>query len=85
MSFLLYIIINNLFNFLQILIMIRVILSWISYNSYNGFIKILFHITDVVLDPIREVIPSQMGGVDFSPMVAFIILGFLKNFLLSVI
>ena len=85
MNFLLHTIISNLFNLLQILIMIRVILSWISYNPYNQFIKIVVHITDIILEPIREVIPSQMGGVDFSPMITFILLGFVKNFLLSVI
>jgi YggT family protein len=65
--------------------MIRVLLSWISYNQYNQYIKILFQITDTILEPIREAIPSQMGGVDFSPMIAFILLGFLKSFLLTII
>ncbi len=82
MNFFLYQIINNLFNFLQILIIIRVILSYTSYNQYNEFIKLLFLITDKVLEPIRESIPLQIGGMDFSPMVAFIILGFIKNFFL---
>ena len=85
MNFLLHTIISNIFNLLQILIMIRVIISWISYNPYNQFIKIVVQITDIILEPIRDVIPSQMGGVDFSPMITFILLGFVKNFLLSVI
>lgn len=85
MKYLFYVIVGNVLNVLQILIMIRVALSWISFNPYNQIIKIIFQITDIILEPIRESIPYQMGGVDFSPMIAFILIGLMRNFLFSVI
>jgi len=85
MNFLLFSIINNVFNLLQLLIMIRVVLSWIDHDPYNQFIKYLYTITDIILEPIRELIPLQTLGFDFTPMVAFVLLGFIKNILLSFI
>lgn len=85
MNFLLFSIINNIFNLLQLLIMIRVVLSWIDHDPYNQFIKLLYGITDIILEPIRNLIPLQTSGFDFTPMVAFVLLGFIKNILLSFI
>jgi YggT family protein len=65
--------------------MIRVVLSWIDHDPYNQFIKFLYTITDIILEPIRELIPLQTLAFDFTPMVAFVLLGFIKNILLSFI
>ena len=82
MNYLLYKIIDSAFNLLQILIIIRVVLSWIPHNPYNELIKLVYQITDIILNPIREVLPLQGMGVDFSPIAAFFLLGFVKKFLL---
>jgi len=82
MNYLLYKIIDNVFNLLQILIIIRVVLSWIPHDPYNQLIQLLYQITDTILKPIRDVLPLQSMGVDFSPIAAFFLLGFVKKFLL---
>tara|TARA_Y100001970_G_C14239679_1_gene864110 strand:- start:1478 stop:1735 length:258 start_codon:yes stop_codon:yes gene_type:complete len=82
MNYLLYKIIDNAFNLLQIMIIIRVVLSWVPHDPYNQLIQLLYQITDVILKPIREVLPLQSMGIDFSPVVAFFLLGFVKKFLL---
>ena len=85
MNIILFTIINNAFNLLQMLIMVRVFLSWIPHDPYNQFLQILYAITDTILKPIREFLPVQAGGLDFSPMIAFVLLGFIKNLFISVI
>ena len=85
MNYLLYIIIDNTFNFLQTLIIIRVVLSWLPHNPYNQLIQLLYQVTDVILKPIREILPLQSVGVDFSPIVSFFLLGFVKKFLLMAV
>ena len=85
MNYLLYIIINNAFNLLQILIIIRVVLSWIPHDPYNQLIQLVYQVTDVILKPIREILPLKSVGVDFSPIVAFFLLGGVKKFLLMVV
>ncbi|MAV69312.1 MAG: hypothetical protein CMG04_00655 [Candidatus Marinimicrobia bacterium] len=82
MNYLLYKIIDNAFNLLQMLIMIRVVLSWIPHDPYNQLIKLIYRITDVILNPIKEVLPLQSMGIDFSPIAAFFLIGFAKKFIL---
>ena len=85
MNHLLYTIIENTFNLLQMLIMIRVILSWIPHDPYNQFIQLLYQTTDVLLKPIRDTLPLQSNGIDFSPILAFFLIGFVKKVLLVAI
>ena len=85
MNYLLYTIIDKTFNLLQMLIIIRVVLSWIPPDPYNQLIKLLYQVTDVILKPIREILPLKSVGVDFSPIVAFFLLGGVKKFLLMVV
>ncbi len=85
MNYLLYTIINNIFNFLQIVIMIRIFLSWVPHDPYNQFIKIVYKIADSILEPVRDALPIQGMGFDFSPIIAFILLGFIKKIILLAI
>tara|TARA_A100001011_G_scaffold138798_1_gene146679 strand:- start:5333 stop:5530 length:198 start_codon:yes stop_codon:yes gene_type:complete len=62
--------------------MIRVVLSWIPHDPYNQLIKLIYRITDVILNPIKEVLPLQSMGIDFSPIAAFFLIGFAKKFIL---
>ena len=85
MNYLLYTIINNIFNFLQIVIMIRIFLSWVPHDPYNQIIKIVYKIADSILEPVRDALPIQGMGFDFSPIIAFILLGFIKKIILLAI
>ncbi len=82
MNYLLYIIIDNGFNLLQMLIIIRVILSWIPHDPYNQIIQLLYQLTDIILKPLRDILPLQSAGIDFTPIIAFFLLGFIKKILI---
>ena len=60
----------------SILIVIRIILSWIS-SPDNRFTKLMMKITDPVLEPFRRIIPP-LGMFDISPIVVLLILYFLQ-------
>ena len=85
MNFILYTIVNNAFNLIQMLILIRVVMSWIPHSPYNQLSQLIYQITDLILKPIRDILPLQGAGIDFTPIVAFLLLGFLKKLLLSVV
>ena len=85
MNYLLYTIINNVFNLLQMLIMIRVVLSWIPHNPYNQLIQLVYQITDIILKPLRDFFQLQTVGVDFTPIIAFFLLGFIKKILIMAV
>ncbi|EON91041.1 hypothetical protein MARLIPOL_15367 [Marinobacter lipolyticus SM19] len=50
-----------------------VIVSWIAPSSHHPAIQLVAQITEPVMRPVRNVIPS-MGGLDLSPIVVFLIL-----------
>jgi len=82
MNQLLYNIINNGFNLFQMLILVRVTMSWIPHDPYGQLPRMLYQVTEPVLRPMRDILPVQSTGFDFSPIVAFFALGFVKKLLL---
>jgi YggT family protein len=73
--------VNALFTVYLILILIRIILSWIPripYNTVlNAVISFVHDVTDPYLRLFRRVIPPMGGGgfaLDLSPIVAIIVL-----------
>ncbi|MEH2278072.1 MAG: YggT family protein [Nostoc sp.] len=72
-----YLLITTLATFIQIytvLLIIRVLLTWFpTINWYNQPFSALSQITDPYLDLFRRIIPP-LGGMDFSAMLAIILL-----------
>ena len=64
------------------IIIVQVIISWINPNVYNPITTIMYQISEPILKPIRQFIPSS-GGLDFSPLVALIIINLLMILIIS--
>ena len=60
------------------LLLARVLLSWLPVDPYNPAIRLLVRITDPALRPFRRLLPP-LGGVDFSPVVAFLALSLVRS------
>lgn len=75
-----------LIGFLETLIIIHVILSWI-YRGNNELVRIVNIFTEPLLLPGKKIqeriIPDV--PVDFSPIIAFFILGILEKFVVSIL
>jgi len=82
MNYLLYTLIDNVFNLFQILILVRAVLSWMPHNQFNQIISIIYQVTEYILKPIRNTLPFVFSGIDFSPIIAFLLIGFIKKILL---
>lgn len=63
----------------------RVLLSWVSPRADNKLVGFVVDVTDYVLIPIKKLIPTNFGGVDFSPILAIFLLNFLKRFVISML
>lgn len=78
--------ITTLYQFVQIysiLLIIRVLLSWFPNISWGSQpFAALSQITDPYLNLFRSIIPP-LGGMDFSPILAFLLLNVLSSLLLS--
>lgn len=76
--------ISLVFNILYFILVIRIILSWVNPDPYNEIVQVIYRISDPILLPFRR-LPLQVGGIDFSPIVAFLVLAFLRNFIVNVL
>lgn len=74
---------NMIFNVVYFLLVIRIILSWFPVNQYSEIVQLLYRITDPILAPFRR-LPLRLGGMDFSPIVAFLVLAFVRNFIVGI-
>ncbi len=50
------------------------VLGWVAPGTYNYMTSILSSLTEPILTPIREKLPTSGGGLDFSMLIAFILL-----------
>ena len=75
---------NTLFNILYFLLIIRVVLSWFAVNPYNEIVQVIYKITDVILAPFRR-LPLRIGMMDFSPILAFLALWFLRDIIVGIL
>lgn len=59
-----------------VLIIARVIISWIANQSTHPLIPLIYQLTEPVLRPFNKLVPP-IGGVDLSPLFVLITLRFL--------
>ncbi len=67
--------------FVQLLVMVvwvlvlgRVLVSWVDPRGTNQVSSLLIQLTEPMLAPIRRLLPSS-GMIDFSPLILMLILG----------
>ena len=59
-------------------IIIRALISWVNPDPYNPIVQILTRMTEPVLRPIRKLVPPYKVGIDLSPMIAILVIIFLR-------
>ena len=69
--------IRVLCNVLTMIILLRVVVSWYSPRPTNILVIILYRVTEPFLAPLRRIIP-RVGPLDFSPLVAIILLQLIR-------
>ncbi len=80
----LVVLVNLLFQLTSLAILARVILTWlplmgVRIDAHNPFVRVLHQVTDPLLDPLRRF--TTFGAVDFSPIVALILLEVIRRLL----
>lgn len=81
---LLYEAIDILVNLIEILIVVRIVFSFLNIGRRNVLTNLVYDITDPVLGPARNLIQKlgiKTGMFDFSPIIAVLVLRFISNFI----
>jgi len=67
------------FQSLYLALLIRVLLSWIPHNTHHPLVSFLYTVTDPLLRPFQNIVPTWKLGIDISPILAFFALGFIRK------
>jgi len=74
--------VSGVFTLLMVALLIRVIGSWFGISPHRRWMRPVMLLTDWIIEPIRRVLPP-FGMIDFSPLVAWLVLSIVRSFLLS--
>ena len=69
--------------FFMWMVIIRAVLSWVNPDPYNAIVRFINNVTEPILYPIRSRLPINYGGIDFSPIVVFLVVIFLRTFVVN--
>ena len=83
-----YILLYRIIDIYIFIVLLNVILSWLTafgvLNTYNKFVSMILYaterLTNPLLNPIRRFLPN-LGGIDISPVVLFLIIFFIRDFI----
>jgi len=70
-----------LLNLYMLVIIVRVILSWIKPDPFNPLVRFIYNITEPVLQPVRKAVPPVGGTLDISPFIILLIIAVFIRFL----
>jgi YggT family protein len=72
------------FSLVMLAIFIRVIASWFGVSEFRSWMRPLVFLSDWIIRPIRRLLPPA-GMIDFSPMVAWLVLWVARGFVLGML
>lgn len=61
-----------------VLILARVVMSWVNPDPNHALVRLVHRTTEPVLAPVRSMLPV-MGGFDFSPILVLVGVQILEN------
>ncbi len=68
----------------SMLILARVLMSWVQIDPNSPLARTLIDLTEPVLKPVRDLMPPA-AGLDFSPIIVIILLQVLGQILVQMI
>lgn len=60
------------------LVIVRCVISFFPHNPYQQIIKFIYDVTEPLMAPFRRLLPAT-AGIDFSPMLLFLVIIILEK------
>ena len=70
------------FTILKTAIVVRVISSWLPISPYSKWVRWSYQLSEPMLAPLRRFVPI-LGGLDITPILAYILLSIIESFLFT--
>ena len=72
------------FDLLRIALLVRVVSSWLPISPYSKWIHWSYVISEPILKPLRQIIPS-LGMIDITPIIAYFLIGLIQGAVLRLL
>lgn len=79
---------DKVFDIIELLIIARIIISYIPNLRGSQITEIIYQLTEPILHPVRELlykIGLNKGMIDFAPIGAFLLLAVIRSLLFSLV
>jgi YggT family protein len=77
-------IVSWLFDFLRIALLVRVVSSWLPISPYSKWIRWSYTVSEPILKPLRQVIPT-LGMIDITTIIAYFLIGLIQGAVLRLL
>ncbi len=81
----LIVLVRSAFEVYTWLIIARILISWFPQNPSHPIVRFIYEITEPVLAPVRRIMPRTSMPIDFSPIVAVLLLNLLQRLIVSLL
>jgi YggT family protein len=71
-----------LFRSYEMLIVVRVILTWVQADMHNPIVDLIYRLTEPILGPIRRLIHVDRMAFDISPLIVIFLLEVVERMLI---
>jgi len=65
------------------IVVVAALISWVNPDPYNPIVRFLYSVTEPVFGLVRRVLPLPPMGIDISPIIVFLAIIFLQQFLVK--
>ena len=73
----------NFIRIYKIIVLGRVLISWVIRDPQNPIYRFFYVLTEFILGPIRSVLPNSF--LDFSPIILYLLLDLVSYLLISLV
>ena len=77
--------VDGAFRMYEVIIIIRVLFSWIHVDEYHPVARWIYRLTEPLLEPIRRLLPTGSIGIDFSPFLLLLALALVRRMVFSIL
>jgi len=73
----------QILGFMMLVVIGRVIISWVNADPYNPLVRAINSLSEPPTRLIKRFIKTEFGGLDLSPLILLLLIGFLQHVLVA--
>jgi len=74
--------VSGAFSVVMAALLVRVVVSWLGVSPYRRWMRPVMRLTDWIIEPLQRILPA-LGPLDFSPLVAYLLLYIARTLIVS--